>query len=131
MTINIIWKDLVSENVLDDKDRISVIETKDTVPSSQIEIGLLMGPGITYWKGIQLQNIVLCQCQDEQTKNVSTITYSKFKELDLIFWKAKAFGVHTPWYSLPNDNRNGENGKGKNDEMKGGNRYIFEWLRDT
>ncbi len=118
--IDIKYADIVGTKVLEDGDKIAVQVTENACPESSIKIGLRLGPGITWWKGIQLDEIVVVQCQDTQNESVSAVGYSEFKHRNLNFWKAKTFGAHTPMYTVVD----------AKDNMEAGNQYLFEWLKD-
>lgn len=94
--------------------------TKNACSPEYIRIGLMLGPGVTWWKGIQLDEIVVVQCQGTQNYSVSQVGYEVFKSRHLNFWKAKFFGVHTPMYTVADAITT----------MQGGNQYIFKWLKD-
>jgi len=120
MTIAINWNQLVNAEKLHDGDRIAVQVQNGVVPPEQIQIELQLGSGVTWWKGLQASEIVLCQCQDSQNYSSSRVNYDEFSARTFTFWKAKTFGVHTHMYHL-ND---------QNNHMKGGNSYLFQWIHD-
>ena len=64
--IQITFAKLDGKTVLADGDRISVEMTPNACNANYIKIGLELVPGITWWKGIQLDEIVMVQCQDSQ-----------------------------------------------------------------
>ena len=120
MAISIKWDQLVNEETLNDGDKIAVQVTPGAVPPEKIQIVLQLGSGVTWWKGLQASEIVLCQCQDTQHYSATQVNYDEFSQRTFTFWKAKAFGAHTPVYTINN----------QNDNMKGGNSYLFQWLAD-
>jgi hypothetical protein len=118
MTIQIEWQDLVDGKVLPDNDIIRVGVTGGITPN-MIEIKLQLS-GVTWWKGLQASEIVLCQAQDTQTISSATMNYQDFSNRTFTIWKAKTFGVHTPMYTV-ND---------QNSFMQAGNSYWFVWSQD-
>ena len=120
MTIGINWDQLVNGAQLSDGDRIAVQVKTGVVPPEKIQIELQLGSGMTWWKGLEASEIVLCQCQDSNNISMGQVNYDDFSKRTFTFWKAKLFGVHTPMYHLEN----------QNDNMKGGNSYLFQWLAD-
>jgi hypothetical protein len=120
MSNDIQWDQLIRQEKLNDGDRIAVQVTEGAVPPEKIQIMLQLGSNVTWWKGLEDSEIVLCQCQDTQDYSAAQLNYDEFKKRDFTFWKAKTFGAHTPMYHLAN----------QNDFMKGGNSYLFEWLND-
>lgn len=120
MTISIEWSELRGSNHVSDEDYIAVQVKENAVEPSQIEIKLLLGPGVKWWKGLQASDIVLCQCQSPQHFSAGLMDYDTFKSKSFTFWKAKDFGVHRPMYTIEN----------QNEHMKGGCSYLFEWIKD-
>ena len=120
MTIAVKWDQLVHEKQLSDKDKIAVQVQEGKVNPDQIQIELVLGAGVTWWKGLQASEIILCQCQDSQTQSSATIAYNTFLARTFTLYKAKAFGAHTPMYHIEK----------QNDHMIGGNTYRFHWVND-
>ena len=118
--IDIKFDQLNGETKLEDGDVIAVQVTENATDPAHIRIGLQLGPGVFWWKGIQLDEIIVCQCQDSQNYSVSQVSYQVFKDRNLNLWKAKAFGAHTPMYTITDSVQ----------KMKAGNQYLFEWLKD-
>jgi hypothetical protein len=118
--IQVEFAQLNGQTQLADGDRIAVQVTKNACSEAYIMIGLRLSTNITWWKGIQLDEIVMVQCQDSQNFSVSQVGYEDFKNRHLNFWKAKFFGVHTPMYTVADALA----------VMEPGNQYIFEWLKD-
>jgi hypothetical protein len=123
MMADITWEQLENKQKLDDGDKIAVQVHEHTCEPSQIEIALKLGPGRTWWKGLQAYEIVLCQCQDNQSYSLTRINLEDVLARQFVFWKAKFGGVHTPMYSLSDTTLH--------DKLKGGNTYLFEWLEDA
>ncbi|ESA32798.1 hypothetical protein N836_24255 [Leptolyngbya sp. Heron Island J] len=118
--IEISWSQLNGSTSLSDGDKIYAKDPQEIDVPSEIEIVLCLGPGITWWKGLQSSEIVLCQCQDSQRYNSTRISYDTFKERTFTLWKAKFGGAHTLMYYIAN----------QNEHMKAGYSYLFEWARD-
>ena len=113
--IQITFAKLNGQTVLADGDRISVQVTANACSTDYIRIGLQLAPGITWWKGIQLDEIVVVQCQDSQNYSVSQVGYEVFRNRHLNLWKAKFLGAHTPMYTVSDAAM----------VMKPGSQYIF------
>lgn len=118
--IQIPFAKLDGQTVLPDGDKISVQVTANACTEDYIRIGLQLAPGITWWKGIQLDEIVMVQCQDSQNYAVSQVGYEVFRNRHLNLWKAKFLGAHTPMYTVTDATT----------VMKPGCQYIFKWLKD-
>lgn len=118
--IGIKFDQLKNKEKLQDGDKIIVQTTEDSCDKDHIEIGLELGPDVKWWKGIQLDQIVVAQCQDSQSSLVSKIGYESFLDHKLNFWKAKTFGAHSEMYTVIDAPEN----------MKPGNKYLFRWLKD-
>ena len=116
---NVTVGQLNGKTILPDKDRILLESVAGACPNSEIQIGLRFD-GVTWWKGIEADNLVLAQTQDSGFLNLSEISYELFSALQLNLWKAKAFGIHTYMYTVTDAHEN----------MQGGNRYVFNWLSD-
>lgn len=119
--IQITFAKLDGKTVLADGDRISVVVTANACGADYIRIGLELVPGITWWKAIQLDEIVMVQCQDAQNYAVSQVGYEVFRNRHLNLWKAKFLGAHTPMYTVTDAAT----------VMKPGTQYLFRWLQDT
>ena len=119
--LQITFAKLDGKTVLADGDRISVVVTANACSPDYIRIGLELVPGITWWKGIQLDEIVMVQCQDSQSYAVSQVGYEVFRNRHLNLWKAKFLGAHTPMYTVSDAAM----------VMKPGSQYLFRWLQDT
>ncbi|HEX6083282.1 MAG TPA: hypothetical protein VF266_02075 [Thermoanaerobaculia bacterium] len=111
---------LDGQTQLPDGDKIAVQVTVNACSDEYIRIGLQLAPGITWWKGIQLDEIVVVQCQDSQNYAVSQVGYEVFKNRHLNLWKAKFLGAHTPMYTVSDAAT----------AMKPGGQYLFKWLKD-
>jgi hypothetical protein len=120
MSITLNWNQLVNEETLPDGDRIAVQVTAGAVSPEKIQIVLELGSAVTWWKGFNASEMILCQCQDKLDYSAARLNYEDFKQREFTFWKAKFFGIHTPMYCIGN----------QNDVMKGGNSYLFQWLKD-
>jgi hypothetical protein len=118
--IQVTFAKLDGQTQLTDGDKISVQVTANVCSEDYIRIGLQLAPGITWWKGIQLDEIVVVQCQDSQNYAVSQVGYEVFKNRHLNLWKAKFLGAHTPMYTVTDAAT----------VMKPGSQYIFKWLKD-
>lgn len=118
--IQIPFARLDGQTVLPDGDKISVQVTANVCSTDYIRIGLQLAPGITWWKGIQLDEIVMVQCQDSQNYAVSQVGYEVFRNRHLNLWKAKFLGAHTPIYTVTDAAM----------VMKPGCQYLFKWLKD-
>jgi hypothetical protein len=113
------WADLLQGNRLSDGDIIKVVSSGGISPR-EIEIKLELTGNVRWWKGLQASEIVLCQCQDDQRQSSAKVDYAQFSDRTFTIWKAKAFGVHTPMYTIQDQNKH----------MKGGNSYYFSWSQD-
>lgn len=118
--IQVTFAKLDGQTQLSDGDKIAVLVTANACSEDYIRIGLQLAPGITWWKGIQLDEIVVVQCQDSQNYAVSQVGYEVFKNRHLNLWKAKFLGAHTPMYTVSDAAM----------AMKPGSQYIFKWLKD-
>jgi hypothetical protein len=118
-TYQISVSDLDGQTTLPDGDVIRLEQGPSNAGSDQIEIALQL-EGVSWWKGIQLDNIILCQAQDNQTYSASYVSFAEFESRNLNLWKAKLFGVHTPMYTVADAHT----------QMQGGNAYTFVWLLD-
>ena len=116
----ILFAKLDGQALLADGDKIAVHVTPNVCNTDYIRIGLELAPGITWWKGIQLDEIVVAQCQDSQNFAVSQVGYEVFKMRHLNLWKAKFLGAHTPMYTVSDAAM----------IMRPGNQYVFKWLKD-
>lgn len=119
MTILVNVSDLNGETVLKDGDKIRLETGPSNAGSDNIEIALRLD-GVSWWKGIELDYIVLCQAQDNQPYSSSYVSYAQFESLNLNLWKAKIFGVHTEMYTVADAHT----------QMKAGLAYTFVWLLD-
>lgn len=111
--------DLDGHAQLSDGDKIALQQTDGVCASSAVQIGLRLD-GVTWWKGVEADDIVLAQTQDNGFLNVTEIALDVFKGRELHLWKAKAFGVHADVYNVVD----------AHDNLQGGNRYVFAWLKD-
>lgn len=118
--IQINFAKLDGQTLLPDGDKIAVQVTPNVCSEDYIRIGLQLAPGVTWWKGIQLDEIVVVQCQDSQNYAVSQVGYEVFKNRHLNLWKAKFLGAHTPMYTVTDAVM----------VMKPGYQYLFKWLKD-
>jgi hypothetical protein len=117
MAINVSFQQLEKGEKLPDGDIVRVLVADGGDPNI-ITVGLSLG--VRWWKGIQSDNIVLCQAQDDQTSSLAGVPASQVHEHGLQLWKAKAFGVHTKMYNIENP-RSWANG---------GKTYTFIWEHD-
>lgn len=115
---NVSFQKLEKGEKLPDGDtvRVSVVDGGDP---NTISVGLSL-EGVTWWKGIQSNDIVLCQAQDGQTSSLAGVPASQVHEHGLQLWKAKAFGAHTQMYNIENPRK----------WANGGKTYIFSWEHD-
>jgi hypothetical protein len=116
---NISWEELDGQHRLPDGDYIQVSELPGGAPSDKIEVQLIL-TGISWWKGIEANEIVLCQAQDSQTYSSAQIPLDVVNAKGLQLWKAKTFGVHHNMYNI----------HGVQGHLRGGNSYVFTWFRD-
>ena len=119
--LQITFAKLDGQTLLPDGDRISVQVTANVCSPDYIRIGLELAPGITWWKGVQLDEIVMVQCQDSQNWAVSQVGYEVFRNRHLNLWKAKFLGAHTPIYTVTDAAM----------VMRPGSQYLFKWLKDS
>ena len=119
MTYQINVSELNGQNTLPDGDKIRVEEGPSNIGSDLIEIALQL-QGVSWWKGIQLDGIVLCQAQDNQPYSASRVSYAQLESLSLNLWKAKMFGIHTPMYTVADAHT----------ALQSGRAYTFVWLLD-
>jgi len=106
-------------SALPDGDVIRVDVAQNYTSDSKIAISLQLS-GVTWWKGIQSGNIVLCQAQDSQSSTVTTIKYEDLKAGGVQLWKAKGLGRHWDIYDITD----------AISQMKPGNLYTFVWSKD-
>ncbi|HYX39561.1 MAG TPA: hypothetical protein VE954_41205 [Oligoflexus sp.] len=116
---DISWEQLDGQHRLPDGDYIQVSELPGGAPSDKIEVQLILS-GLSWWKGIQSNEIVLCQAQDSQTYSSAQISLDQVNSRGLQLWKAKTFGAHHNMYNI----------HGVQDHLRGGNSYVFTWFRD-
>ncbi|TWT63264.1 hypothetical protein [Rubinisphaera italica] len=114
-------------NDMEDGDNISVVETKNVCPSDEIEIKLVLGSGVSWWKGAILfkkdkdnDYLSLVELQDDKKSKTGRVSYDDFSSRHFVLSKAKAFGVHTNMYYIEDAPQ----------KMTGGNRYTFTWTKD-
>ena len=106
---------------LDDGDAIRVLVTNDACGVDLIQIGIQLGPNVTWWKGVELNGgQILAQAQDNQFANFGEIPLTTLQGSLLHLWKAKLFGTRTDIYVIDDALLH----------MQGGNRYIFQWIDD-
>lgn len=111
--------DCDGETRLSDGDKIRLQESASSCGPNYIELGLRL-EGVSWWKGLQLDGIVLAQCQDNQPACWSQVSYAQFETLTLTLWKATAFGIHTPMYDVADAHQ----------KLQPGKSYTFDWLSD-
>jgi hypothetical protein len=116
--ISVSIDELRSGAKLRDGDVVQLVEADGPDPNN-IDVSLVLD-GVTWWKGIQAQEIVLCQCQDSQNQSHATLPASQVQDKGLQLWKAKLFGAHTPMYEIANPRS----------WAQGGKVYTFVWSRD-
>jgi hypothetical protein len=132
---DVIKKEITIGNVSYRRGRIQI---DAVVPRDEVEIVLVSGQNITWWKGItafknaplrrpntprenwvRLQHVATQD--DEHGPTTMRLKVRDLRDgLMLSFEKAKAFGVHTPMYQF----------KVPNPSSLGGLRLIFSWERD-
>ncbi|XP_013400866.1 uncharacterized protein LOC106166763 isoform X2 [Lingula anatina] len=92
----------------------------------KLKIRFALGPHVTWWKGLVLRRKdqsgyrTIAELQDDQRPIEVEIDHVELYESDLLFSKAKLFGVHTDMYRLTDAEV----------VLKGGNQYNFTWIRD-
>jgi hypothetical protein len=119
MTIDITLSQLTNAERLKDGDVVKATIAPGLIPPDRIGIALRLD-GVTWWKGLQSDDVVLCQCQDDQNVNSTQLAVDTLKAKGLQLWKAKTFGVHTAMYNITD----------AKDTMSGGQSYLFTWSRD-
>lgn len=119
MAIDIHLNQLVNGERLDDGDVVKMTIAPGLIPPDRVGIALRLD-GVTWWKGLQSGEIVLCQAQDSQTFISTQLSVDDFKAHGLQLWKAKTFGVHTQMYNVVD----------ASDQIAGGQSYLFTWSRD-
>jgi len=118
MAIDVNYDQLIRGQQLDDGDIVTLIVSDASDPNT-VFVSLVL-QGVTWWKGIQSNSTVLCQCQDTQINSSASLPASQVQSDGLQLWKAKTFGVHTQMYNIVNP-RSWANG---------GKIYTFIWQRD-
>ncbi|HEU4767171.1 MAG TPA: hypothetical protein VFS77_07340, partial [Pyrinomonadaceae bacterium] len=111
---------------------------ENCVPSDEVQIVLVSGQSVTWWKGITAfknaplrrrttprvnwvrLNHLATQDDDHGPKTMTLKVHDLRSGFMLSFEKAKAFGVHTPMYEF----------QVPNPSSYGGQRIIFTWERD-
>ena len=116
---SITYINLLNGSTLPDGDVIAVTPTPAMIDPGKIGIGLMLS-GVTWWKGIQSNSLVLCQCQDGQAYAATQFNLQDFKNGGLQLWKAKTFGVHENTYDVSDATT----------AMEGGYSYLFSWKHD-
>lgn len=119
MAIEIHVNQLTNGEELGDGDVVKMSIAPGLIPSDRIGFSLRLD-GVTWWKGLQSGDIVLCQAQDSQNFISTQLSVNDFKANGLQLWKAKLFGVHTHMYDVVD----------AVDQMAGGQSYLFTWSRD-
>lgn len=107
----------------------AIICTEEDGEAGCYQWSLELGPGISWWKGIKVfdkagSELELIATQDSEGKKTSAaVNASTFGKLEI--WKAKAFGVHTHMYTVPDH--------GTTDPMipAAGKRMALSWVRDN
>jgi hypothetical protein len=119
MAVDIHLSQLSNGEKLSDGDVVKMTIAPGLIPQDRIGIALRLD-GVTWWKGLQSGDIVLCQAQDSQNFISTQLSVSDFKSGGLQLWKAKTFGVHTQMYNVVD----------ATDQIAGGQSYLFTWSRD-
>jgi hypothetical protein len=125
MTTDITFADLDKGSVHDGDnlgDSIQVDTKLQVCHPDNIQIGIQLGPDVTWWKGVQLEpsGALLAQSQDSHLVNLTEIPLTQLQESLLHLWKAEILGFHFDTYVLVDASL----------QMKGGNQYIFRWIED-
>lgn len=121
MTYSIALSKLNGTTLLQDDDMIVLETSHGACPADRIQIGLRLGDGVTWWKGIQLDDLVIVERHDTEIANFSEVPLEVFSSRTLHLWKAKFLGVHTDMYQVTDAHQG----------MSGGNRYLFVWVVDS
>ncbi len=99
-------------------DRVQVIRSPGPDPS---KVTIVLISKVTWWKGIQADDIVLCQTQDSQNTSTADIDIEKVHSKGIQLWKAVTFGIHGDLYDVT-DVRSW---------AQGGSVYTFIWQEDN
>lgn len=106
------------------EDNVSLTRAPTTTPS-ELVISLTAGPGVTWWKALEvwgrdgaLIGRVETQDADSGPKSL-TLQVSSLRAATLVLAKAKIFGIHTAMYELHDLS------------VQGGFRLDFVWNADT
>jgi hypothetical protein len=100
------------------EDRITATVEPLQGTSQQMEIRLVAGPNVTWWKAVEIQQGVfippprgcfvdrpgrrlgIAETEGARTTQTTTLRNDQAATSTLVFWKAKALGVHTAMYQL-------------------------------
>jgi hypothetical protein len=115
---NTITFDQLDGRRLPNGDRIEV-SVADGPDPNKITVSLVSN--VTWWKGIQANEIVLCQTQDSQNTSQADVDIDKVHAKGIQLWKAKTFGVHSNQYDVTNIRA----------WAQGGKVYSFLWKSDN
>ena len=107
--IQIDWSAL-DGRLLEDGDRINLsVATLDLADDDPLRFGirvvLRLGPGLTWWKMVELtrfdgERLTTAEVHDQHTLAECAAGVTPGEARKLVLWKAKAFGIHTPMYVL-------------------------------
>jgi len=100
------------------KDVISVHVFPGIYPD---KITIILKSQVDWWKGIQANEIVLCQTQDGQNLSQADVAIDIVHEKGIQLWKASTFGIHADVYDVT-DVRSW---------AQGGKVYTFIWQEDN
>ena len=110
-----------------DGDSIRIDVGKNECPTDKVKIGLTLGHGMTWWKGVLLftpagnnDYMRVAELQDNQPPVVVELEHAILTKRELVLSKAKGLGVHTNMYWIQDAVT----------KMEGGNRYTFVWEKD-
>jgi hypothetical protein len=91
--------DQLDGRTLPQGDRIEVAVADGPDPN-KITIALISQ--VSWWKGIQANEIVLCQTQDSQNTSQADVDIARVHEKGIQLWKARGAGIHYNQYDVTN-----------------------------
>lgn len=110
-----------SGSTLRDGDRITMeLESTGSIDKDKIGIKFALGPNVSWWKGLQSGDKVICEMERGVRTTCDTqLWVPRLQRRGLQLWKAKVAGVHTEMYNVTNATA-----------LQGGNVYRFTWHKD-
>lgn len=114
------WPDLLHGRPLPGGDRLVLTETRNALPAHRVSIALELGAGVSWWKGVQAGEILLCQCEGSLSHSAAQLDLQALLTRPLTLWKAQSLGLHRPAYTLADPAMH----------LRGGSALLLRWLAD-